>query len=829
VRTWAKIALTLLWGSFLLLTSVYCLLSYLPYTFYALIKAPPYAWMPFFVRHHAFLYCTITAMGALAFWPKRITWDWMPGLSMAVAVGGYFAAKPVLWSLQNDTAAYIWSLIPLLLAIALCTPALCGLLAKMDESIPPRLISLRLVAPVALLVGIASAAGFRVCHYLDVRVFDFHALEAELTAWSIATHLVVAVLIVTLVNVATLAVKRTRRPRATRVLLIFLMLWIGLAVGLSRFLANALGFEGWEARIYATLLSATVNSIGACLLLSLATKESREFKIGRSPLFIGMGALALVSIALPSIVAGGDWNGVQQATFAVVFWCAAAAFMYHMQRQVCEYKLRTVVAVAVFAVVAYGTLYASAFLWAKPLGNTADDVNRALDNYAVQDVSFGLAHHLLGNGHVDPCTDLCRILREYTNIRGAEAKHDVSLVEKLAPSLYERPNIFIFVVDSMRPDYLGAYNPQVDFTPNLDGLARDSVAFRNAYTEYMGTTLSEPAIWAGARLLHAHYLQPFSKVNNLEKLAQTDGYQLVVSYDTVLSEVLSPSTQLVKLDQDKLWNAYDVCSTVREMENWVEHRTDSSRPILFYSQPMNLHQFARNDEPGPTAKNWRMRSGFNNRIAYELSQVDNCMGSFVGYLKQNGLYNNSILVVTSDHGDATGEFGRFSHSLIIYPEVMRVPLIVHLPKRFLNGRVYDQDAIVALTDITPSLYELLGHTPIGHNTYFGRPLFAHTREELKSYRRTELFLASDARAAYGILDQDGRYLYATYDSPAQSFLFDLAHDPQAQHSILTPALKQAFDQRIIQELQGISTFYGHRPDAGLILTSEFGANGLAKH
>jgi hypothetical protein len=79
------------------------------------------------------------------------------------------------------------------------------------------------------------------------------------------------------------------------------------------------------------------------------------------------------------------------------------------------------------------------------------------------------------------------------------------------------------------------------------------------------------------------------------------------------------------------------------------------------------------------------------------------------------------------------------------------------------------------------------------------------------------------------LDQDGRYLYATYDSPAQSFLFDLAHDPQAQHSILTPALKQAFDQRIIQELQGISTFYGHRPDAGLILTSEFGANGLAKH
>ena len=112
----------------------------------------------------------------------------------------------------------------------------------------------------------------------------------------------------------------------------------------------------------------------------------------------------------------------------------------------------------------------------------------------------------------------------------------------------------------MRPDFLGAYNPKVDFTPNIDGFAKDSVVFHHAYTQYAGTTLSEPAIWAGAMLLHAHYLRPFGNVNSLEKLAKTDGYKMVVSYDSVLKEILSPTDDLTKLDTDKpAWNEFEMC------------------------------------------------------------------------------------------------------------------------------------------------------------------------------------------------------------------------------------------------------------------------------
>ena len=327
-------------------------------------------------------------------------------------------------------------------------------------------------------------------------------------------------------------------------------------------------------------------------------------------------------------------------------------------------------------------------------------------------------------------------------------------------------------------------------------------------------------IWAGALLLHAHFMQPFERVNSLEKLAKTDGYQMMVSYDEILREILSPSDELIKLDADKkLWNQLEVCSTVQQAESAIEHRSDSARPIFFYAQPKNVHQFARNNMPQAKAAHWPAQPGFNYRISFELHQVDECMGGFIAWLKARGLYDNSIIIVTSDHGDATGELGRNSHSVVIYPEVMRVPLIVHLPKAMQNKFVHDDERISALIDITPSLYYLLGHRPIVLNPLFGHPLFMGTLEELHSYHRDELFMASDVRAAYGLLTDNGRYMYATYDSPPQSYLYDLAQDPKGEHDMLTSALKKHYDEQIIAHLHEIADFYGYRPGIGSLLAS----------
>src|SRR6201988_4814412 len=112
----------------------------------------------------------------------------------------------------------------------------------------------------------------------------------------------------------------------------------------------------------------------------------------------------------------------------------------------------------------------------------------------------------------------------------------------------------------------------------------------------------------------------------------------------------------------------------------------------------------------------------NSRITYEVHWVDSCLGGFFGYLKQHGLYDDSVIIIASDHGDATGEFGRISHSTSIWPEIMRVPLIIHLPVKLREHLVHDDGRLSTLTDIAPTLYYLLGHRPIRQNPLYGRPL-----------------------------------------------------------------------------------------------------------
>lgn len=824
MRTWLLTIAKAVWGTYLVLTSVYCLLAFLPYTYVAVIKAPPYAWMPWFANHQALLYWLVLALFAITHWPKdRGAGFFLIGGFLGL-VGVYLVARPFLPGLQDNWAAYGWSLAalaPLLLVAGFEVrrhwPAAT---LSSDHSLFPYATGIVIAVAVALLYGIAA----ELHRYVDNRSFAFTLAGLELTAWSVISHVLLALILLSILNFIRIVSQGTRSPKRvfTGVVgaLVFGLLWT-ILLG---FLKSALTFEGWPAHLYAASLAAALTLWAASLVMQFsaqplltkpASTRGRQFA-----LFAVVFGLSLTAVALPSVISGSDWNGVLQNTFTVIFWIALSVCLYRVRRRQSTYSWVNIMAVLVLSAFAYKGLQATEIFWAKPLGSTDDDVARAMEAYGTQDASFQLVHHFLGNSRGEVCADLCRILRENTNIRDAEAKSDLQLVDQLSPSITSRPHIFIFVIDSLRPDYLGAYNPQVDFTPRLDAFARDSITVHNVYTQYAGTSLSEPAIWAGAMLLHAHYLQPFPRVNSLEKLAHVDGYRMMVSYDEILRQFLSPTDGAIKLDTDKkLWNQLEVCSTIRQLEPLLENGLASQQPVLFYAQPKNVHQFAHNDLPMISSDHWRIRPGFNNRIAHEVWQVDSCLGNFFAFLKVHGLYDNSIIIVTSDHGDATGEFGRSSHSLTIYPEIMRVPLIVHLPENMRRSLVYDDTHLSALTDITPSFYYLLGHRPIRSNPLFGHPLFVETRAELARNERDELFLASDERAVYGLLMENGRLLYTTYDSPAQSFLFDLAHDPNALHNILTDSLKRQYDEEIIQHLQAVAEFYGYKPGVGSLLAA----------
>jgi Sulfatase len=804
--------LKLYWGLYLLLSSLFCLLGFIPYTFMFLIKEPPYAWLIWFPHNHSILYCSAFLAFAVAYkqqWKKPLI---LLAASLQGILGLWLAVSKPLPNLRNDWTAYAWS-------IAFLAPVVLAALGDLEQRSTSQDTESRplfaygnaiVVGILTALVSVVGAFGGGNIDPIDIGNVKW---DLELAAYVTIIHLWLAVLIVSILNLL-LVLARKVTARDLRRPMVGTLVFLVLSAACVRFLQNALTFRGWHTYLYSAAFSAAITLLFYVVIRSHSATKSQATRDNRMSrrVFLAATVLFLVVIALvvPRTLAEEDWNNVLESTFVLLFWIFLILCAYGFRPSRRSYSVPAILAILLVGGLAYWWLTASAFVWANQLAPDEEDLVRALQDYSNRSVSFDLATIAIHGAKNTECNNLCKTIRQNTNIPQAEVKSDVLLAGPLVPTAVEQPNIFIIVVDSVRQDYVGAYNPRVDFTPNLDALASDSIVMRHAFTQYAGTSLSEPAIWTGTVLLHAHYLQPFDRVNSLKRVLKTDGYEMIVSYDDVLRQVL-PEGDIVALDTNQQWFEAEVGSTLRQLESILDARSGDSRPVFFYAQPKNVHGRARNHLPLVNPQ-WTPKPGFNRRISFELHQVDGEIGAFVSYLKSRNLYNKSIIIFTSDHGDATGELGRSGHG-IVFPEVVRVPLIIHLPKAMREKYICDRDALAALTDITPTLYYLLGHKPIIKNDLFGRPLFVSTPEELKMYRRDELFFASDTHANYGWLTANG-FFYAVSDSPYRRFLFDLKHDPQGLHNLVTDSTKQFDEQRLMNYLHKIATFYGYTVTGG---------------
>ncbi len=101
----------------------------------------------------------------------------------------------------------------------------------------------------------------------------------------------------------------------------------------------------------------------------------------------------------------------------------------------------------------------------------------------------------------------------------------------------------------------------------------------------------------------------------------------------------------------------------------------------------------------------------------ELLYADHLVGGFIRRLKENGLLENTVLVVTSDHGEMLGEHGQLNHGMTTWEEVYRVPCIIYYPERLGESRKINY--LTSNLDLLPSLFGMIGQA--------GYP---HTRTEL---------------------------------------------------------------------------------------------------
>ncbi|MCU1285719.1 MAG: hypothetical protein JWO13_2069 [Acidobacteriales bacterium] len=791
------LAARLFFGGFILLTSLYCLLAYIPFTYHWFIQNPLVFWFPIFVKFHTYFY--ITAVIAVSTTLSRHLDDprtrrvALAFIGFNVLVCVLFIVDPFLTHLPNDFRSFIWSL------LALFPLSWISLLDLSSSSPENRATDSESFSPTPALFAAFFVTGLYSTIAGVKAGVQFGRADISAITWSLLSHLVIF-LAVFLALEATFRIVRRFTPAHARSIALSVVGFAFTAVLLRKLVLATLGLNNWLADLYSIAFALVL----IAFFRGLRAREANLYTAPKSspkPIAaLWLAALIFIAAATPTLIDTMDWNFLLQKLSAVIVWTGVIALSYKLLP-----ARRSEIPVSILLLIA-----AITFAGYKAPALLHQSSASALDRYAGYDVSFKVARDILAPVvDDDSYKPFYAFLQQNTGLPESAkvTPIDIKLVEDLQPTTAEKPNIFIFVIDSLRQDYVSPYNNAVTFTPAIESFAHESVVFEKAFSRYGGTVLSEPAIWTGSMQLHKQYIQPFFPLNSLQHLLDTDGYQSFITIDPVVEIMLRKNASITELDKNpSYWTDYDFCQTLKELETKLDGPRDPKKPIFVYSQPQNLHTVTlfRLGNKRPPAKDY---PGFHALHASELERMDKSFGEFIQHLKSRGLYGNSIIVLTSDHGDSLGEFGRWGHGSTMFPEVVRIPLIVHLPSNMKDKFYVNPQQLAFSMDITPSLYYLLGHRPLRNDEVLGRPLFTDSKSEHDQYLRDSYLLVSSYGPVYSRLTRNGDSLFIVDAAAHKNYLFDLADDPLGTHNLVTSTVLSENEQFIRREVTSINRFF----------------------
>jgi len=731
-------------------------------------------------------------------------------LTLLAAAVVWNSASPVLPSLAGGTRPLVVAIVAFAIPIGFGTldhVAVRGCRSLDRPSTTDRTTDESRLFFVAVATALLATALYAVFASVTMAgAFEPDLLTAGLLTglgWSLADHLWIGcAAFLTLAVIARLASPRPSVHYAA----IFATLAAALALAFSRLVGTALGMHGVAGAGVAVAFGTSVVGTWGGLRLrrfaadTPATVPPLDVFFGtaglapspaRSALAVG-GTIGL-AVACAAIARQADWDFVLLKSGVLAVWIAAFGLAHRTTTSRMRVPAWGIALVCAVTLAAQQTMHASV------------DQRRMLARYEVYNPSFRLAHGLLHDVAATPAFD--RFLRANTSVDAALMPVNLEFVASLGPSPQpEKPLIFVFVVDSLRPDYLGSYNRAVRFTPRLDAFAAESVVFRNAFTRFGGTGLSVPAIWAGSALVHKQYVQPFHPMNTLEKLLDVNGYRKVVGRDSIMGRLLDASPRRDELDAGVANMDYRLCGTLGQIETKLASADPA--PIFAYSLPQDVHmsRLPATVESGPEYR------GFHAPYATKVHAIDACFGHFVDTLKARGLYDRSLIVLTSDHGEMLGEDGRFGHSTHLFPQVIRVPLLVHLPAALARRAAIDVDTLALSTDITPTIYSALGYNPVPANPLMGRSLVAMDATAAAARRREPVVIASSYGPVYAVLQDNGQRLYIADALNGSDLAYARAGDGTWSAAEVTPAERIVSQFLIRQHVDEVSRVF-HVDDA----------------
>ena len=276
------------------------------------------------------------------------------------------------------------------------------------------------------------------------------------------------------------------------------------------------------------------------------------------------------------------------------------------------------------------------------------------------------------------------------------------------------PDVFLVTIDTLRADHIRCYGYERIQTPALDRLAQDGIRFAQAFTPSPITNTSHISILTGL-LPSSHGVTDFAvplspTYPTWADLLHQQGYHTAAFIGAVIldSKTLAPGL-------DRGFDYYD---------NFPQHSQTKSRWGRLERRGMDVVERAETwlsahpqgphfvwvhlydphdpyEPPAPYSQIYKDRL-YDGEIAY----ADSALANFMGYLKKNRWYENSLIVVVGDHGEGLGEHHEDTHGIFLYDSTTHVPLILKTPRGAGGAKMKVVEAQVSTTDILPTVLDL---------------------------------------------------------------------------------------------------------------------------
>jgi len=334
-----------------------------------------------------------------------------------------------------------------------------------------------------------------------------------------------------------------------------------------------------------------------------------------------------------------------------------------------------------------------------------------------------------------------------------KAEKSVNKVDYKCPDC----NVILISIDTLRADHLGCYGYHKNTTPNIDRFSKDSVLFKTCVAQAPSTLVSHASIFTS--LIPSHHGAIFIKtaipqeVVTIAEILKDYGYK-TISYNSggrVASEYgfdqgfdlyhssggrLSKFERILKRISKRIFFLYHsshggLTKKVNFAINWINNNPDRKFFLFLHTYEVHHPYTPKKDYLDLFEKNYSGKLPKNisgkllneinngeikinkedqehiiNTYDAEIRSMDDGFLLLENFLREREIYDDTIIIFTSDHGEEFGEhgqMGRHSHSL--YDELLLVPLIIKLPNSKYASKVVDEQ--VRSIDILPTLLDIL--------------------------------------------------------------------------------------------------------------------------